>query len=59
MKGKFILKIESKILNKLSKKGESYQFKVGDMNVEMVYSKNQKSVNECMLNILKQKVKEG
>ncbi len=53
------MKIESKILNKLSKKGELYQFKVGDMSVEMDYSENHKSFNECMLNILKQKVKEG
>ncbi len=33
-----------------------YQFKKGNVCVEMVYSKNNKSFNECMLNILRQKI---
>lgn len=31
--------------------------KVGDIIVEMKYSENDKTFNECMLNILKQKIK--
>ncbi len=53
------MEIKSEILENLSKKDELYQFRVGDMSVEMAYSKNQKSFNECMLAILKQKVKIG
>ena len=40
---------------KNSKSNDKYELKVGDMTVEIVYSKNNKSFNECMLNILKQK----
>ena len=32
--------------------------KVGDIIVEMKYSENDKTFNECMLNILKQKIKQ-
>lgn len=31
--------------------------KVGDMSVEVAYSKNNKKLNECLLNILKLKNK--
>ena len=50
---------QRKSLKGLLKKEGKYQLKVGEMCVEMSYSKNNKSLNECMLNILKQKVKEG
>lgn len=53
------MKIQSKSLKGLTKTEDMYQFKVGEMFVEMQYSKNNKSFKECMLNILKQKVKEG
>ncbi len=33
-----------------------YQIKVGDIIVEMKYTKNNKIFNECMLNILKRKI---
>lgn len=53
------MEIQSKNINALTKTEDMYQFKVGEMFVEMEYSENNKSFNECMLNILKQKVKEG
>lgn len=38
-------------------KNNQYQMKVGDMLVEMEYSKNNKKIEEYMLNILRQKEK--
>lgn len=38
-------------------KNNQYQMKVGDMLVEMEYSKNNKKIEEYMLNILRQKAK--
>ncbi len=35
------------------------KLKVGNLNVEIIYSKDGKSLNECMLNILKQKAEKG
>ena len=40
-------------------KNNQYQMKVGDMLVEMEYSKNNKKIEEYMLNILRQKSKMG
>lgn len=40
-------------------KNNQYQMKVGDMLVEMEYSKNNKKIEEYMLNILRQKSKIG
>lgn len=37
----------------------AYQLQVGDMVVEIEYSDNKKTFNECMVNILKQKKKMG
>lgn len=34
-----------------------YEFKIGDIVVEIKYSKNNKTCKECMLNILKHKIK--
>lgn len=42
----------------LSDEEKVYELKVGNLNVEMSYSKNNKKIDECMLNILKQKSKE-
>ncbi|MBQ3413992.1 MAG: hypothetical protein IJH39_01295 [Clostridia bacterium] len=50
---------QNKSLKGLSKTEDMYQLKVGEMLVEMAYSDNNKSFNKCMLNILKQKVKQG
>ena len=40
-------------------KNNQYQMNVGDMLVEMEYSKNNKKIEEYMLNILRQKSKMG
>ena len=45
----------NKKIKNLSKKEGSYQLKIENMCVDMVYSNNNKSFNECMLNILKLK----
>lgn len=58
-KGESVLENQSRIIDKLSKVNNIYELRVGDMCVEMAYNENKKSFNECMLNILKQKVKTG
>ncbi len=50
---------KSKLLTHLSNNGNVYELKVGNVNIEMDYSKNGKWIDECMLNILKQKYKKG
>lgn len=45
-----------KIIEHLSNKEKVYELKVGNINVEMTYSKSNKKIDECMLNILKQKI---
>ena len=57
MKGNYVLENQTKSLKDLLKKEDMYQLKVGEMCVEMEYSKNDKSFNECILNILKGKIK--
>ena len=47
---------KSKIIEHLSNKGKVYELKVGNLNVEMSYSKSDKKIDECMLNILKGKI---
>ena len=59
MKGKFILNVQSKVVGKIFTKEKLYTLKIGKMCVEMVYSENNKSFNECMLNVLNQKNKNG
>lgn len=34
-----------------------YKFQVGNMNVEFKYSENHKKIDECMINVLRQKIK--
>lgn len=46
---------KTKIIENFSNEGSVYELKVGDINVEMSYSKNNKKIGECILNILKQK----
>ncbi len=36
---------------------ELYQLQVGNMTIEFKYCENGKEINECMLNILRQKIK--
>lgn len=50
---------KTKIFEHLSNKGKVYEIKVGNLNVEMIYDKCNKKIDECMLNILKQKCKKG
>ncbi len=50
---------KSKLLTHLSNNGNVYELKVGNVNIEMDYSKNGKGIDECMLNILRQKIKKG
>ena len=53
------MKNQNKKIENLSKLESLYQLKVGNMYVNMLYSKNNKSFNECMLNILNQKIRKG
>lgn len=48
--------MQEKIIGYLKKTENPYQIKVGNMVVNIEYSKNSKKFNECMLNILKQKI---
>ena len=57
MKGNCVLENHTKSLNDLLKKEDMYQLKLGEMCVEMEYLNNNKSFNECILNILKGKIK--
>ena len=41
----------------LSKTENPYEINIGNIVVTMEYTKNNKKFNECMLNILKQKIK--
>lgn len=43
------------MIEHLSNKENIYELKVGNLNVEINYSRNQKKIDECMFNILKQK----
>lgn len=43
-------------MRKLSEKGKVYELRVGNLKVEISYSKNQKEIDECMLTILKRKI---
>ena len=46
-----------KLANYLSKVQNPYQINVEDTVVTMEYAKTDKKFNECMINILKQKMK--
>lgn len=53
------MKNQNRIIENLLKINDTYELKVGDMCVQMVYNESQKRFNECILNILMQKVKTG
>lgn len=53
------MKNQNRIIENLLKINDIYELKVGDMCVELSYNENKKSFNECMLNILNQKIKTG
>lgn len=46
-----------KIINHLSNNGKANELKVENIEVEVSYSKNNKRLDDCILNILKQKMK--
>lgn len=48
---------KTEIIKHLSNKEKVYELKIGNVVVQMDYSKNGKRIDECMLNILKQKNK--
>ena len=51
------MKKQNKNTEKLLKKEDGYYFKLDSMIVKIVYAKNNKSFNKCMLNILNDKMK--
>ena len=51
------MKMNDKLSEYLLNNKNPYQFKIGEMTVRMEYSKNGKSFADCMVNILKQKLK--
>ena len=53
------MKEKSKIIEYLLNTKDPYTIKMDNMNIEMTYSKSNKTFEECMLNILKQKNKMG
>ena len=58
-KGEWTLKKQEKIMKYINNIETPYILKIGDMVVEIEYSDNKKTFNECMVNILKQKKKMG
>lgn len=50
------MKEKSKDIDYLLNTENLYTLKMDNMNIEMTYSENNKSFNECMLNILKGKI---
>ena len=53
------MKEKSKVIDYLINTKDPYAIKMDNINIKMTYSENNKSFNECMLNILKQKYKMG
>ena len=58
-KGENGLENQNKKIENLTKLEGLYRLNVGNICVDMIYSKNKKSFNDCMLNILKQKIKKS
>lgn len=50
------MKEENKVIQYMLNTENPYKIKVEDTIVEMEYSDNNKTFNECMLNILKEKI---
>ena len=49
--------MQDKVIEYLKQNQYPYQMKVKNMNVKFEYSTNNKTFNECMVNLLKQKSK--
>lgn len=56
-KGECNLKNQEKIMRYINNTENPYILKIGNIVVEIKYSNNGKTFNECMVNILKQKRK--
>ena len=50
---------KTKITKHLSNEEKIYEIMVENLNVEMIYDKSNKKIDECLLNILEQKYKMG
>ena len=57
LKGQRNLKDREKIIEYLKNKENPYILKIGEMVVKMEYSENHKTFNACILNILKERLK--
>lgn len=53
------MKEKNKVIDYLLNTENPYTLKMDNMNIEMTYSENNKTFNECMLNILNKKNKTG
>lgn len=49
--------MQKEVMGYLKEEENPYRLKIGDMVVELKYSENNKEINECMKNILRQKNK--
>lgn len=50
------MKQQNEIIQYLLNTKNPYQIKIGEIAVEMEYSNNDKTFNQCMINILKGKI---
>jgi len=48
---------ETEIKELILDKEKVYELKVGNINIEVKYSENNCKIDDCMINILKQKIK--
>lgn len=53
------MKEKSKVIDYLLNTESPYTIKTDNMNIEITYSNNNKTFNECMVNILNKKNKTG
>jgi len=51
--------MQKEVIGYLKETENLYRLKVGNISVEVIYSENNKKIDECILNILKQKSKLG
>ena len=48
---------QDKLMEYLRENDDPYSIKVENVNVQFVYSENNKRFNECMINILKERLR--
>ena len=49
--------MQKEVIEYLKEKRKPYRLKVENMIVELEYSKDDKKINECMINVLRQKIR--